>query len=147
MAGLPRTIAERELRVVADRLGWGPGELNIEELPDAYGPGNVLLIDVKSDHVTELFSAVGRRGVRAEHLAETAAGEAKRYLDSGVPVGDCLADQLLLPLALAGGGSYRTLRLTRHSETNIAVIRLFLDVSIRAERAGADVVNIVIGSG
>src|SRR5687768_8050769 len=44
VAGLPRAIAERELKVVADRLGWGAGELEVQELPQAYGPGNVLLI-------------------------------------------------------------------------------------------------------
>jgi RNA 3'-terminal phosphate cyclase (ATP) len=72
-------------------------------------------------------------------VARDAAGQAVRYLDAGVPVGECLADQLLVPLAVAGGGSYFTLPLTRHSETNIAVIRMFLDVPIaaREERPGA----------
>lgn len=146
VAGLPRSIAERELMVVAQRAGWNPGELAVEQLPDACGPGNILLLEVESEHVTEVFSAVGRRGVRAEQLAESAAGEVVRYLAAGVPVGDCLADQLLLPFALAGGGSYRTVALTRHFETNVAVIRLFLDVSIHAESVAADVVQVNVGS-
>ena len=54
------------------------------------------------------------------------AADAKRYLDANLPVGECLADQLLLPLALAGGGSYRTLPLSMHSRTNIETIRKFL---------------------
>jgi RNA 3'-terminal phosphate cyclase (ATP) len=146
VAGLPASIAERELKVVARRAGWDAGELSVERLPDAYGPGNVLMLEVESEHVTEVFSAVGRLGVRAEQLAESATNEMLRYLAAGVPVGDCLADQLLLPFAIAGGGSYRTLALTRHSETNIAVIRLFLDVRIRAEAAGPDDVRVDVGS-
>lgn len=146
VAGLPTSIAERELKVVAQRTGWHAGELSVEQLPDAYGPGNVLMLEVESEHVTEVFSAVGRLGVRAERLAETAADEATRYLTAGVPVGDCLADQLLLPLALADGGSYRTLALTRHSETNIAVIGLFLDVPIRTEHVGDDVMHVRVGA-
>jgi RNA 3'-terminal phosphate cyclase (ATP) len=145
VAGLPVGIAERELTVVAERAGWAPDELAVERLPEAWGPGNVLLLEIESAHVTEVFSAVGRRGVRAEHLARAAAHEAVRYLAAGVPVGDCLADQLLLPFALARGGSYRTLALTRHSETNIAVIRLFLDVAISAETVEEDVVRVRVG--
>jgi RNA 3'-terminal phosphate cyclase (ATP) len=35
-----------------------------------------------------------------------------------------------LPLALAGGGSFRTVPLTRHASTNIEVIRQFVGTSI-----------------
>jgi RNA 3'-terminal phosphate cyclase (ATP) len=43
-----------------------------------------------------------------------------------------LADQLLLPIALAGAGSFASMPLTLHSRTNIDVIRRFLDVRIKA---------------
>jgi RNA 3'-terminal phosphate cyclase (ATP) len=145
VAGLPRAIAERELKVVGDRLHWDAGESSVDELPKAYGPGNILLLEIESERITEVFSAVGRRGVRAETLAGTAVESVQRYLAAGVPVGDCLADQLLLPLALAGGGAYKTVGLTRHSETNIAVIGKFLDVEIRAESVGPDAVHMVVG--
>ena len=133
VAGLPRAIAERELTEVGRALKWGPESLAVNELPEAYGPGNLLTIEVGAEHVTELFTAFGRRGVRAEQVAQEAAQQANRYLDApDVPVGDCLADQLLLPLALARGGSYRTLPLTMHARTNIDVIGMFLDVKIEA---------------
>jgi RNA 3'-terminal phosphate cyclase (ATP) len=146
VAGLPRTIAERELGVVGQRAGWSADELQVEELSDAYGPGNILLLEIQSEHVTEVFSHVGRRGLRAERLAEIAADDATRYLNAHVPVGDCLADQLLLPLALAGGGAYRTVGLTKHSETNIEVIRMFLDVKIRVEPSDSGTVRIDVGN-
>jgi RNA 3'-terminal phosphate cyclase (ATP) len=74
---------------------------------------------------------MGERGVRAERVAEGAVGEALRYLAYGAPVGEHLADQLLVPLALAGGGSsYTTGPLSLHTTTNIQVIQKFLDIDI-----------------
>jgi len=58
------------------------------------------------------------------------------YLDAGVPVAEHLADQLLIPMALAGGGRFRTVPPTLHTTTNIDVIRRFLDVSIDVADAG-----------
>jgi len=131
VAGLPRAIAERELATVEKILGWRRDEQEVVELPEAYGPGNIVTLEVESEHITEVFAGVGRRGVRAETVASDAANSCKRYLAApDVPVGDCLADQLLLPMALAGGGSYKTLALTRHAATNIEVIRMFLDVPV-----------------
>jgi len=53
----------------------------------------------------------------------------------GAPVGRHLADQLLLPLALAGGGSFRTLEPTQHTRTNAGVISRFLEVDFAIEPA------------
>ena len=128
---LSRRVGDRELAVVRSRLGWSEDELEVTALAaDMAGPGNVLLLEIESEHVTEVFTGFGEIGVRAEAVAEQAVQEARRYLAANVPVGPYLADQLLLPLALAGGGSFRTLPLTRHAATNIAVIRQFLGTSI-----------------
>ena len=56
-----------------------------------------------------------------------------------MPVGEHLADQLLLPLALAGGGEFVTLPPSSHFTTNCEVIGRFLDVPLvaREERDGA----------
>ena len=52
--------------------------------------------------------------------------------------------QLLLPLALAGSGRFRTLGLSPHARTNIEVIKQFLPVSIECapDEAGGTVVKI-----
>jgi RNA 3'-terminal phosphate cyclase (ATP) len=144
VAGLPRSIAERELKVVRERLGWAPADLAVEVLPVEYGPGNIVALEIRSEHVTEVFTSVGRRGVSAESVAADACDAATRYLAAGVPVGDCLADQLLLPLALAGGGSYTTLALTRHAATNIEVIQKFLEVTVRHHEVGPDVTRVEV---
>ena len=47
----------------------------------------------------------------------------------GVPGGPYLADQLLLPFALAGGGSFTTVKPSQHSLTAAAVIERFLERS------------------
>lgn len=48
--------------------------------------------------------------------------------------GDYLADQLLLPMALAGGGSFRCTSLTEHFKTNAEIIQKFLPISISTQR-------------
>ena len=130
IAGLPRDIAERALKVAAREADLRPDELRVEELPADQGPGNLVTVEAESDALTELFTAVGARGKRAEDVARDAAREARRYLDHDVPVGEHLADQLLLPMALAGGGAYLTGPLSLHATTTIETIRKFLDVPI-----------------
>ena len=41
-----------------------------------------------------------------------------------------LADQLLIPMAMAGGGAFHTRRPGRHTTTNAEVVWRFLDVTI-----------------
>jgi RNA 3'-terminal phosphate cyclase (ATP) len=144
VAGIPRHVAERELDVVRQALRWSGDELEVVELPQAYGPGNILTLEIHSEHVTEVFTGFGMRGVSAERVARGAVHAVQRYLAAGVPVGDCLADQLLLPMALAGGGSFKTLAVTRHSVTNAHVIRQFLDVEVTVTDLGPDAAGIEV---
>ena len=128
ITGLPRHIAERELASAGEVLDWPAECFEVEELPAEYGPGNIFTVLIESEYISHAFTSFGRRGVRAERVGQDAAVQARRYLDTNVPVGDCLADQLLLPIALAGSGRYKTLAPTRHAQTNMEVIRLFLGV-------------------
>ena len=73
---------------------------------------------------------------------DRSSGEGGGQILRSSPVGDCLADQLLLPLALTGGGSYLALSLTRHAATNIEVIRQFREVHVTTQEAGPD--NVLI---
>lgn len=127
---LPASIAERELTVIREHLNWNDEEFRVETSNNALSPGNVVMIELESEHLTEIITSVGERGVRAETVAEMAALEAAKYLATGAPVGEHLADQLLIPLALARGGSYITGPLSLHTTTNIAIIKKFLDVEI-----------------
>lgn len=144
IAALPRHIGERELDTVRRILGLDPDALALEEVRGSPGPGNALLIDIACEHVTEVFTGFGQRGVRAETVAERVARDALSYLDAKIPVGPHLADQLLLPLTLAGGGAFRTLAPTLHTTTNVEVVRRFLDIrmSIRQIEGKAWLVSI-----
>ncbi len=142
---LPREIAERELWVVQDRLGWSPRALHIDEHPDAAGPGNALVLCIRHEHAVEVLTAFGAQGVRAERVAAAACRAAKTWLRGSHPVGAHLADQLMLPLALGTGGVYRTDALSSHSRTNIAVIEAFVGNVFSTEEAEGRVVVTVRG--
>jgi RNA 3'-terminal phosphate cyclase (ATP) len=136
VAGLPRHIAEREVQAVLEAAGWGKECGSIKECGQAYGPGNVVTADVECEHVTEVFTGFGQRGVRAEDVGKRVGLEAARYIEAGVPVWEHLADQLLLPMALAGGGSFLTSEPSLHAHTNMDIIRRFIDIPFRVEPLG-----------
>lgn len=123
-------IAEDELAVLRAKLGWEESCFGVEETANPRGPGNILVCTVESQAATEVFTGFGERGVPADRVALSMLEEVREYLAAGVPVGRHLADQLLIPMALAGGGSFRTLPPTRHTLTNIDVIKQFLDLAV-----------------
>lgn len=125
IAGLPIHIANRELDTLGRTLGWQAEQLKLRSLANDQGPGNALVATIEHDHVTEVFTTFGEKGVSAEKVAGRLGRQVREYLDSGVPVGPFLADQLLLPLAIAGG-SFSTGKLTTHSLTNLETIHRFL---------------------
>jgi RNA 3'-terminal phosphate cyclase (ATP) len=130
VANLPVTIAQRELKVIREKLKWGKNCLEAVEVEKSPGPGNILTAEVESTRLTEVFTGFGQRGVSAEEVASRTVKQVKEYLTGNVPVGRYLADQLLVPLALAGSGVFHTLAPTRHTRTNVGMIQKFLDVNI-----------------
>ncbi len=127
LANLPRAIGEREIEAIAHRPSWASCAFSVQTIDNSMGPGNVLLAEVESEALTEVFTSFGEKQVRAEAVAERLVREVDEYLAADVPVGVHLADQLVLLLALAGGGSFRTLPPSRHARTQLAVIERFLD--------------------
>lgn len=136
VSSLPVSIAHRELKVVETSFSLDRNQLKAVEEPHPVGPGNALILEIESEHVTEVVSSIGEKRVSAETVAGRACEEARRYLESEVPVGEHLADQLLIPLALAGGGSFVTTPLSSHSTTNMDVIGKFLPRKFSVERLG-----------
>ena len=136
VANLPRAIAERELKVIGQKLNWPTEWLRVEEVKNSNGPGNLVSVEIESANVAEVFTGFGERGVAAEAVAIKAIQEARRYLASDAAVGEYLADQLLIPLALAGGGAFTTVAPSRHTTTNIEIIRKFLPVEVQCVEAG-----------
>ena len=148
IAGIPIDVATRELDVIGKGMGWSESQLLVRGLPGDQGPGNALMITLESEHVTEVFTALGERSVRAENVAKQAMQEARHYIASGAAVGEHLADQLMLPMALAGGGCFTAQSVSQHSITNAAVIARFLPVSIIfAEDGGRHIVTVSAAPG
>jgi RNA 3'-terminal phosphate cyclase (ATP) len=131
VANLPGSIAAREIKMVKQLLGWENCE--IVKVPDSQGPGNVLTLTVESRNITEVFTGFGLKGVTAEKVAKRCVSQVKNYLSADVAVGKFLADQLLIPMAMAGGGTFITLPPSRHTMTNIDVIKQFIDLNITCE--------------
>src|SRR5262249_38550239 len=80
VANLPRKIAERELKIVAQKLSWPSEWLHVEEVKNSHGPGNLVALELECAHVTEVFTGFGERGVAAEAVAAQAVQAARRYL-------------------------------------------------------------------
>lgn len=139
---LPESIGHREIKVVKAELGDDiEGSVKVV---DSRGPGNVLFVEIFCDRITEIITSFGRRGLPAEKVALNVAREAQDYIRSGAPVGLHLADQLVLPFALTGAGSFTTMAPTRHFSTNVEVIKKFLPVDIRTEQMSGDAWKVTV---
>jgi RNA 3'-terminal phosphate cyclase (ATP) len=142
VANLKRDIANRELTTLlkAFNLSEEQGEIIHAEGP---GPGNAVTLFLEHENVTEVFIGLGEHGVRAEAVAKKVVHQAQKYLSAkdgsgkiSTAVGEHLADQLLLPMALFGGGVFTTTDISQHTWTNIDIIKQFLDVEIRLNQIG-----------
>ena len=141
--GLDRRIAKRELDAVGAQMGWTfeSGQLRVAPSPDHEGPGNALLVVLQQEHVTEVFCSLGEHGVASEKVASRLAREVRAYQASGAALGEHLADQWMLPLALAVWQSGRAAQYTasqwsRHSSTNAQVIADWLPVRVTHSKCG-----------
>lgn len=144
VSNLPRHIAERECEVVCRQLGLPAKFAAVEDIPSD-GPGNVVLVELQFEKLTELFVGFGEKGVPAERIARRVARATEQYLKSDVPVGEYLADQLLLPLALGahvgtGGGAFRTGPLSLHARTHIDILSRFLDADVAVSETDSGVI-------
>jgi RNA 3'-terminal phosphate cyclase (ATP) len=132
VSNLPVDIAQREIAIVAERTGWPTASLQADTVKAA-GPGNVLWLETAFEHVSEIVTGFGKRGVRAEQVASGAVAEMQRYLDAAGAVGEHLADQLLLPMSVGAGGTFTTIEPSLHTRTNAEVIRKFGVADVRIE--------------
>lgn len=90
------------------------------------GPGAGIFLSAEYEYSRAGFGAVGEIGLPAERVAEMATQELLDFHANGAPVDPFLADQLLLPAALASEASqYRVAEITTHLITNAWVIEQF----------------------
>ncbi|WP_226643630.1 RNA 3'-terminal phosphate cyclase [Microbulbifer variabilis] len=121
-ASIPAHVGQRELAQVSKLCGWPDEHLQRIQV-FSQGPGNLLSLRLQFEQIVEIFDSMGEQGVSAERVAQRAIRQMHRYLKAGVPVGEHLADQLILPMALGKGGRFHTLKPSQHLLTNIQVIK------------------------
>jgi RNA 3'-terminal phosphate cyclase (ATP) len=146
IAGLPASIAERELSAIGKQLRWPREQLHLRALPADVGPGNAVTITLEHENVTEVFTGFGEQRVRAEQVALNAAREAQTWLTASAPVGEHLADQLLLPMALGDGGVFLATTATEHLRTNATIIERFTARRVKISPAAGAVEVTVTGT-
>jgi RNA 3'-terminal phosphate cyclase (ATP) len=127
---VPAYEPERVRAHLSANHGWSLADIETEEAVDSPGPANVVLAELRHEHITEMITAFNPFGASPEAVCDGLMSDVRLYRDGGAPVGRRLADQLLLPMALGAGGSFRTLPLSSHSRTNIETIGKFLEREI-----------------
>lgn len=138
LADLAGHVAEREVKTIQSRTGWDDGCFSVERITNSRGPGNVVMIEIQTQGAREVFTGFGEVNRSAEVVASQALEQYQQWLKADVPVGPYLADQIMLPLAIAGRGRYATLPLSQHATTHIELIKRFLEIDVSAERMDAD---------
>ena len=134
---LPLEIAKRELDVIRRKGKWHPSECYPIEIKNSPGPGNVVMMEFNSGNVNEIITGYGSPGVPAERVARKTYRDARPYLAWEYPVGEYLADQLLLPMGLAASqqnagvvSEFLTGPLSLHATTHIEILKRFLDIEV-----------------
>lgn len=125
VSNLPGEIAKRELETASKILGIDYETGCKYRFTESRGPGNALFGRLVYESGTALMAQFGQKGVSAEQVAKRLAKQMKTFASSSATVDHHLADQLLLPMALAQGGAFATLRPSLHTTTNAEVIRRF----------------------
>ena len=127
VANLPEHIARREVELMREKLGLEYSDTEVV-VYDGPGPGNAAWAVAEYDGVTEVVSGIGEKGKQAERVAEEIVTELEAYMASDAVIGEHLADQLLIPMALAGGGEMLCTEPSQHTKTQAEIIEKFIEV-------------------
>ena len=130
-------VCERALDRVRERLSVPLAETHAT-YAETDCPGFALLLSVAGE-TRAGFDALGERGTPAERVADEVVDAFESWRDGPGAVDAHLADQLVVPLALAGG-VVTAPRSTSHLRTNLSLVDAFgYDLRTRADGAGVTV--------
>lgn len=129
-SNLPPHVAQRQADAATgalERAGYS-ASINVESSKyPSTGSGITLWCNAAGG------SALGKRGLPAEKVGRTAAGEIIAELGSWAAVDVHLGDQLIPYMGLAGGGCFTVREVSGHTQTNIWVVEQFLSVKFKIE--------------
>ena len=135
VSNLDPAIAKRKRTRLVNRLGarYPLNDIRTATFP-GIGKGTFLVLLVEFENTAACFSVLGRKGKRAEEVADEVADQVEVFLDTPGCVDPFLPDQLLIPLSFANGASQiSTSNITSHLITNAKIIRQFLPIQIEIE--------------
>ena len=128
ISNLPGHIADRQMNTGIERvraLGFKPA-CETKEYASP-GKGTLFFISLVAGDARAGFQSLGEIGKPAEKVARDACDEFEAYVKSGAALDKHLADQLVIPAALAKGPSkFTTCEVTQHLLTNISIVERFL---------------------
>lgn len=124
---LPSHIPQRMASRAQNLLEQAHLKAQVQPLRErGIGPGAGIFLMAEYEQSRAGFGAVGKIGLPAEQVAAIATQELLDFHATGAPVDVHLADQLLLPTALAAEPSqYRVAEISQHLKTNAWTIAQF----------------------
>lgn len=136
VSNLPMSIGERQRDQGIKRLeahGLKSAQMELVNAPST-GMGTLLFLMSRFEKGIAGFTSLGRKGKRAEKVANDACSAFFQFLASDAAVDEHLADQLILYMALAKGrSSIVAERITGHLKTSIWVLEQFLPVRFQVD--------------
>lgn len=124
---LPSHIPQRMANRADNLLRQAGLKASIKALREkGVAPGAGIFLTAEYKNSLTGFGGLGRLRIPAEQVADIACQQLLDFHQTGAPVDEHLADQLLLPAALASEVShYRASKITTHLTTNAAIIEQF----------------------
>ncbi|MEJ2736751.1 MAG: RNA 3'-terminal phosphate cyclase [Anaerolineae bacterium] len=134
-SNLPKHIRVRQERAALQILRSNSVNARLEVRdPPSKSTGTVVFLWAEFVQALAGFTSLGERGKPAERVAEEAADELLDYLHGDAALDPHLADQMVLPMALAAGESqFTTGRVTQHLLTNTWVVNQFFPGRVQVE--------------
>jgi RNA 3'-terminal phosphate cyclase (ATP) len=125
---IPQRMSDRARSLLKTECDSPDAEVSVHITPrhvPSPGPGAGLFLLARYEHIVAGFTALGRRGLPSEEVAEMAVEELVAHHRGG-GVDAHLGDQLVLPLVLSGGPACVAIsEVTRHLLTNVWVALQF----------------------
>lgn len=141
-------VARRQREACARKL-WEQRRLEVawqDVDARAESPGSYVYLELEFEHARASLVHLGQRGLSAEALGERSARRLLRFLDhDDAPAVDAhLAEQLVVPMALAqGGGRITTPEVSARLEATAELLRAFgLRAQVRGRRGGPGAVEV-----
>ncbi|BBA37163.1 RNA 3'-terminal-phosphate cyclase [Methylocaldum marinum] len=145
-ANLPEHVSQRMAQRAETLLRRKNMSCRIDAVPvRAACPGAGTFLVARYERALAGFGALGERGKPAEQVAEDACAKLLEHDHTSAAVDEHLADQLVLPCALADGESGFTVDpMTRHLATNAWVVERFgiAEVELISTSATAGLVRV-----